>query len=366
MPIAPGATKACLQVQQVLDSIAGNNVPTLKFDNFGTLQWITSATNTSGFEGLQNQDPGGKNRTVKIWYWTNPRDAAGTDCTPNICTPGTTNAQKYAEMTLGYCRDVELSLDEQQFRDFCGPDGATIVESPFAQKQMAAVLNQLFDGISTDAVGYINAHAGNFYGGVAGPKTLIMLRADGSPYHGAETTVSNDLEDAGFLGTPAAIGLGYLRTYSKTVKLACCDNTGIDLSKMSGSTWGYFSERRVDTVVGANDNFFVLAPGAVQLVTKVKWVGPYQDMRDRNEAKTTVMVTVPGGGSIPVDFTVYRNFCGTGNDGLTKWKMTWSVNFDFFSLPSDVENVGSMWRSVNGIFHYRATCGTPTCADVNS
>lgn len=366
MGVAIGAQKACLQVQQVLDDIAGNNVPTLKFDNFGALQWITSTTNTSGFEGLQNQDPGGKNRTVKIWYWTNPRTAAGTDCTPDICTPGTTTAQKNAEMTLQYCRNVELTLDEQQFRDFCGPDGATIVESPFAQKQIQGVINQLLSGIDTDAVTYMNAHAGNFYGGIAPGKDVLMMKSDGGVYYGGETEISNDLEDAGYTGQiGGAIGLGILRDYSKAAKLACCDSSGIDFSKSTGS-FGYFSDRRVDTVVGTNSNFFVLAPGAMQLVSKVKWVGPYRDMRSQSEAKTTVMVPVPGGGSIPVDFTVYRNFCGTDNDGLTKWKLTWSVNFDFFSLPADVEAVGSPWRSVNGIFHYRGICGTPSCADVNT
>lgn len=363
MSLAIGAQKACLQVQQYLDDIAGNNVPTLKIDNFGGLQWVTSATNTSGFQGLENQDPGGKNRSVKVWYWTNPRTAAGTDCTPDICTPGSTTSQKNAEMTLQLCRNVSLTLDEQEFRDFCG-DG--VLNSQFAQNQLQGKLNELLSGIDSDLVTYINAHAGNFYGGIAGPKTLIMLRADGSPYHGAETTISNDLEDAQVMGVPAAIGLGYLRTYSKTVKLACCDNTGIDLSKMASGAWGYFGDRRVDTVVGTDNNFFVLAPGAVQLVTKVKWVGHYEDIRSQSEAKTTVRVPVPGGGSIPVDFTVYRSFCGSGNDGLTKWVLTWSVNFDFFSLPADTEAVGSVFNSVNGIFHYKATCGTPTCADVNS
>lgn len=368
MGVAIGATKACLQVQQTLDAIAGSNNPDLKIDNFGALQWLTSTTNTSGFEGLQNQDPGGYNRSVKISYWTNPRTEAGTDCTPDICTAGTTTAQKYAEMTLQLCRDVSLTLDEAQFRDFCGQDsGDTIVQSPFAQRQVAAKLNQLLAGISTDAVTYIAAHPGNFYGSIAGPKTLIMLRADGSPYHGAETTISNDLEDAGYMGvTPGAIGLGYLRTYSKTAQLACCDNTGVDLSKRSSSTWVFYPERRVDAVVAADNNFFLMAPGAVQLVSKVKWVGQYSDIRDKNEAKTTVMVPVPGGGSFPVDFSVYRSFCGSGNDGNTKWVLTWSLNFDFWTLPSDVEAVGSPYRGVNGIFQYRATCGTPTCADVNS
>lgn len=367
MGVQIGATKGCLIVQQSLDDIAKGNIPTLRIENFGTLQWLTSSLNTSGFEGLQVQDPGGKNRTVKIGYWTNPRTASGTDCTPDICTPGTTTGQKFAEFNLQYCRDVSLTLDEQEFRNFCGTEGDTIVASDFAKNQMQGIVNQLLDGISTDAVTYINAHSGNFYGpngSTAGPKTVIIMKTDGSPYHGAENTVAADLEDAGFMGTPGAIGLGYLRTYSQTLKFACCNSTGIDMSNATG--WGYFSDRRVDAVASGDNNFFVLAPGAVQMVSKVKWVGPYEDIGDKNQVKTVVNVPIPGGGSIPVDFTAYRSFCGTGNDGLTKWKLTWSVNFDFFSLPSDVEAVGSKWRSVNGIFHYKATCGTPTCSDVNS
>lgn len=366
MPIAIGATKACLQVQQTLDDIAQGNVNALKIENFGALQWITSSTNTAGFEGLQNQDPGGKNRTVKIWYWQNPRTAAGTDCTPAICTAGTTNAQKNAEMTLDLCRDVSVTLDEEQFRDFCGPDGDTIVQSPFAQQQIQAVANQLLAGIDSDAVTYISAHAGNFYGGIAGPKTITAIRTDGSPFHGFETTISNDLEDIGAVGTPGAIGLGYLRTYSKTAKIACCDQTGVDLSKLASSSYVYYGDRRVSTVTGAPNRFYVLTPGACQLVSKVKWVGPYEDIRDRNEAKTTVLMPVPGGGSIPVDFTVYRSFCGSNNDGLTSWVLTWSVKFDFFSMPADDEAVGSAYNSVNGILAYNADCGDITCADVNS
>lgn len=366
MPIGIGATKACLQVQQTLDNVAQGNVNALKIENFGGLQWATSSTNTAGFEGLQNQDPTGKNLIVKIWYWTNPRAEAGTDCTPAICTPGSTTAQKYAEMTLTLCRDVSETLDEQQFRDFCGPDGETIVQSPFAQQLIQAKANQLFAAIDSDMITYVAAHAGNFYDNIAGPKTVTMIRTDGSPFHGAETQISSDLEDAGVMGTPAAIGLGYLRTYSKTVKMACCDQTGVDLSRLATSSYVYYSDRRVGTVTGAPNRFYVLAPGAVQLVTKNKWVGPYEDIRSQNEAKTTVMMPVPGGGSIPVDFSVYRSFCGSGNDGLTKWVLTWSLQFDFFSMPADDEAVGSNYNSINGIFAYNATCGDITCVDVNS
>ncbi len=368
MAVAIGAAKACLQIQQQIDDIAGNNVNALKIENFGALQWLTSSTNTTGFEGLQNQSPGGKNRQVRVWYWTNPRTAAGTDCTPDICTAGTTNSQKNAAMTLDLCRDVELTLDEQQFRDFCnsGEDTASnITKSGFARNQMTGVMNQLLAGISTDAVTYMNAHAGNFYSGIAGPKAICLFKTDNSPLHSGEGEIADDLEDILVSGQPAAIGQSMLRSYVRARDIVCCDQTGIDMTKR-GSTFTYYSERRVQTITGVNSEFFVLAPGAMQLVSLVKWTGPYVDVRGENEAKTTAFLQVPGGGGFPIDVTIRRDFCGGNNDGRTVWKFTFSSTFDFWSMPADDEDVGSAFRSVNGILHYDATCCSPTCADVNS
>lgn len=362
MGLAIGAQKACLQVQQSLDDIAGANVPNLKITNPGALQAVTRSENISGFQGLQVQDPGGKNRTVRIQYWTNPRTESGTDCYPDICTPGTTDAQKYADMTLSLCRNQKMTLDEEQFRDFC-TDG--IRNSEFARNLMQAKMNEFLNDLDQDVVTFLSTHTGNFYNKIAGPKTVTMFKTDGSIYEGGELTIANDMEDAGVMGMPAAVGLGYLREYSQKKKFACCDSRGMDLS--GNSPWTYFSDRKVDTTVGTNNNFFVLAPGAVQLVSKVKWVGPYEDIRSDKEAKTTVNVTIPGTGyTLPVDFTVYKSFCGADNDGKTEWVFTWSLNFDFFSLPSDVEDAASPYRSVNGIFHYVGDCGEITCADVNS
>lgn len=362
MGLAIGAQKACLQVQQALDDIAGANVPNLKITNPGALQAVTRSENISGFEGLQVQDPGGKNLTTRISYWTNPRTAAGTSCYPDICTAGTTDAPKYADMTLSLCRDVKLTLDQEQFRDFCGEG---IKDSEFAKNLMVGKSQQLLDAINQDLITFISTHTGNFYNKIPGPKTITMFKQDGSIYEGGELTIANDMEDAGVMGSVAAVGLGYLREYSQKKKFACCDARGFDLS--GNSPWTYFSDRKVDTTVGTQNNFFILAPGAVQLVSKVKWVGPYAELGDPTEIKTTVNITIPGTGyQLPVDFTVYKDFCGGNNDGKTKWVMTWSVNFDFFSLPPDVEDAASPYRSVNGIFHYKATCGDVTCADVNS
>lgn len=118
------------------------------------------------------------------------------------------------------------------------------------------------------------------------------------------------------------------------------------------------------------NNFLLLAPGAAQMVERPRWKGVYDDFvngtAETDKAKTTITVPIPGSGSIEVGFTVYREFCGESNNGDTSWVLTWEVPFGMWSLPSDLEAVGSPYRSVNYIFHYQATCGAPSCADVAS
>lgn len=367
MAVQIGASTCCLTTQRNLNEISQGLVTTLKFDNVGMLQWVTSSTNRSGFEQIPLLDPDGKTISVRVQYWTNPRTAASTS-RPNICSADGTTAQKHANVTQDTERSVKLTLSEPQFRTFCG-DG--VKESEFAKQQIMAKLNELFIGIDTDLVTIAYQQAGNFYGGVApgnGKEVKLITNVGTANYNGA-MTIANDMEDAQMVGTPAAIGLGYLRDYSKLSDIACCDSNGIDMTK-ANTPWFYFPDRRVDVVIPNSQNFIVAAPGALQLVPVPRWVGPYDDMKngtaEKYQAKTTLIVEVPGGGTIPVDFTVYRPFCGDNNNGDTTWTMTWSLPFGWFVLPTDLEPVGSPFESVNGIFLYRGICGANTCADVPS
>ncbi len=54
------------------------------------------------------------------------------------------------------------------------------------------------------------------------------------------------------------------------------------------------------------------------------------------------------------------------NDGDSIWIMTFGTRFGMFSLPDDVEAVGTPYSGTNGIFHYIGSCGDTTCADVES
>lgn len=371
MAVSIGASTCCTTVQQALTDIAQGNVTTLKIQNHGMLQWVTSDTNRSGFTPVAAQDLDGRTRTARVSYWQNPRTAASTS-RPNICSTGSTNAERYATVSPNLYASVKLTLNERQFRDFCTPyqSGSDIRASDFAQEQVMALMNQLFEQIDQDAVTYASTHRSNFYNGVGPGKTVKIVKNDESPSQGGIMDIKKDLMNAKTIGTVAAIGSGYIWTVSELLNLACCSTAGIDLSRLSRSPWVHYYDLNVDAIMAGTNNALLLAPGAMQIVPVVDWIGAFDDIATGNalatEAKTNLTAQVPGGGSLPLDFTVRREFCGSNNDGDTNWVLTWTAHYGFFDLPSDLEAVGSPFRSINYIFHYLLTCGAPSCSDVAS
>lgn len=366
MAVQISATTCCNVVQQELENIARGNVTTLKIRNHGALQALKSPSNTSGFETINLDTMDGKNTAVRVKYWTNPRTAASTS-RPNICSTDSTTAEKYANVTIDQTRSVKLTLSEPEFRDFCT---SGVRNSQFAQQQIQGRLDQLFEGLDQDIVTYLATHRSNFYGGVAPGKTVKLVKNDESPSQGGIIEVAQDMMEAGTIGMPMAIGSGYVWSVGKLLDLACCSNAGIDLSKLSSSPWVTYYDLQVDATMDGRNNFLLLAPGAAQIVERPRWRGEYDDNQNgaalTTELKTTLTVPIPGSGTIDVGFTIYRDFCGSSNDGDTSWVLTWEVPFGMWSTPSDLEAVGSPYRSINYIFHYAATCGSPSCADVAS
>lgn len=373
MAVNIGAVTACLTFQQALIDISQNNVPTLKITPPGLLQAITSPTNTSGFETIEGNDSQGRNTTVEVEYWSNPRTAASTS-RADICTKGTTVGRKHATISTPSERSVSLTLSEPEFRAFCNESNTSdITTSDFARQQIAALMNQLLAGINQDAITYAVAHAGNFFNAIAGPKTVTLIKSDGSPYFGGEMDIITDQQDLSNNAKPFAVGSGFLRTYAlfQQTGVICCNDTGIDSSAAATSSFNFFFDRDIETSTpGTTQDFLVLSPGALQLVPNNRWKGPYNDVTNgtarKDQIKTTVQLPVLGGGTLPIDMTVYRSFCNDSNDGDTSWVLTWGLRFGFFDLPADTENVGSPFSGVNNILHYIGACGDITCADVES
>lgn len=362
MAVSIGASGACcLNVQQALDAIAGDNVTTFRQIRPGALEAIRSPVNTAmgQTEQLNVQDPGGKTRTNQVSYWTNPRTASATSA-PNICEAGTTTGQKFADVTTNITRSQTLTLDEAEFRFFCG-DG--VKNSQFAQQQVKAKVDQLLVDIDQDVINFLSTGYGQFANGIVGPINLPLITPSYAPQYGGEVTMMNALEDAEVPGKPIVVGQGYLRDYVRLKAIACCNDDGVDISRSTDSFY-YYRDARLDQTMAGSNNIIAWQPGAAQMISKTTFVGEYARLFDPDKIKTTVTIRL-GEIDLPVDFTLYYDYCGDGK-GVSKYVMTWTARFGFFSLPTDLEPVGSPFRSVNNIFYFTASCGTTTCSDVDS
>lgn len=355
------AQTCCRMVQMALDDVSGC-VSTFKIRKAGAIEAIRSGTNTANVGQVDVNDPGGKNKIVDLLYWQNPRVAAATDCTPDICTPGTNTPQLAARVNADLCRSVSLTLDEEAFRDFCGGDG--VVTSDFARAQTRALMNQLLDGMDQDAVTFLAANLGQFGAGVVGPLGITLLNQNQAPNYGGIVAVKQSFQDIEAEGVPFLIGQGLLDTYTMLSSISCCNDSGINIGE-SGQDFNYFRDSRVDTTLAGQNNIIGWTPGAIQMVSRVTYVDGYEDRRSEQQMKTTVEVQL-GGQPLRLDFTIQRDFCGDNNDGQSEWLLTWIARFGFFSAPTDLEPAGSFFRDVNCILQFQADCDTVDCSDVPS
>lgn len=375
MSVTTGKTgECCRTVQYMLSDIAGSNDTTFKIDAPGALSAIRGRENTAGFEQIDIQDQNSQNVIYQMQYWQNPRTSA-TDDAVNICTTGDTEEQKFAQVSKDHETSVQLTMDEAEFADFCNTydaNGNNISDSTFARQQVRAKINELVKKVNENTVDYISSNTGNFRSGSAGPREVTLLNPgnDGrlAPAASGEIEIENSFEDIESPGPYFAIGSGFLRDYVKYQRIACCNNAGTDLSQLD-SDLRFYRDRYVDTAIGTDNNILALKPGAVQLFSVQNFVGPIE-MFGYDFAKTNMIVEWlgPNNSSItlPVDFALYYDKCGNSGSGKSKWVFTWIARYGFYSLPTDLEANTSPFYGVNGILHFKANCGTETCADIQS
>lgn len=375
MSVTTGTTGTCCRtVQFALADIAGANDTTYRIDAPGTLSAVRSAENISGFRQIDFQDPNSTNIIYQIGpYFQNPRTPA-TDSAVNICTTGTTTGQKFANVSLDKTSSVQETLDEAEFANFCNSydaNGNSIADSTFARALIKAKVQELLVKVNRNLTDYIVANTGNFRGGTTGPRQITMLNSAGgvlAPAASGEIEIENSYEDLESPGPYFAIGSGNLRTYAKYARIACCNNGGVDLTKLD-SNMRFYRDPYVDTAFGTDNNVLTLKPGAVQLFTVQNFVGPIQTF-GYDFQKTNVIVEWMGPNGqmlrLPVDFAAFYDKCGASGTGKSKWVLTWIARYGFYTIPSDVEASGSPFEGVNGVLHFVANCGTESCADINS
>lgn len=307
----------CAKLQVNLNDIAGTNAPALNRQRVGYLDALMSDINRMNMTAIPVPTDG-KFKAVQINYQGQACDSdVVTSCAAN-CEPEVDPTPKEALITEFACAKYKMGFDEAEMRKLCEADNVWV-----GQNIMRA-MNAINVSVDKSLLAQQASNFGTFADGSASKQ--IPLFTTGSPSvlnPMAWAIIRHYLDELGANGAPLVIGGGKIDLFAKAQQLACCNSaTGMDLSKMTGD--GYFyHDINVNSAL-SSDDFIVLAPGAVQLITWNKYQGDYAKRNDSFEH-----------GTIVDPFTGLVYDLKTNYDDCTeKWYVELALNWNLFFLPT--------------------------------
>jgi hypothetical protein len=329
----------CQKLQTDLNTVAGINAPALKRDRVGYLDALMSEENRMGFEAIPIPT-NGKYRAVQVNYIQRGiADSVNLTCT-NSCDTDQEIAPLETIVNITNCIETKgMKFSEDQMRKLCEADAVYVSSVIMAQ------MNALNTALNQQLLAGQSSNFGKFGDGTTQKDIKLFEATTNAPRAIASAQIRHEFDLVGASGSPMIIGGGNFDLYAKTQQIACCNaNTGTDLSRWTD--YMYYNDRFVNTVIGANE-FVVLAPGAVQLLTWNKYVGDYAKRNDVFEHGT---ITDPFTG-LTYDLKVHYDDCAD------EWSIKLSLNWELFFLPENSFNEDDTNAGVNYTFHF-ADCST--------
>jgi len=327
----------CQKLQTTLNRTAGQNAPALKRDRVGYMEALLSEANLSGVEMIP-VPTNGKKRMVQIDYYQRGFNAEINGTTNDCVTdeePGP--LEKIVDIT-DTVQSAGLLFNESEMRKLCEADDVWI--SNVLMGQMNAVnvtLNQHLLGLQA-------TNFGNFEDGTA-LKTVKLFEDTTNASRGIATAqIRHEYDKAAASGAPIMVGGGNLDLFAKVNQIACCNDVGVDMARWTD--YQYYYDRFVEGAIGANE-FIVLAPGAVQLVTWNEYLGDYAKANDVFEHGT---ITDPFTG-LTYDLKIHYDDCADA------WSIKFYVHFSLEFIPANAFNAADDLSGVNYTFNW-SDCST--------
>lgn len=302
-----------------------------------TDMFVNSALNTNGL--LQSKvSPGrGKKRVVELIY-TPPilEDEIGTSPAKK-CT--STNEAGMLSESYELADDEGVNYDEKfdllNMANMCQDNSLWF----------AARLQAIMDGL-TKKMGTINAEQlvllnGNFGTGEADVntkvKTIATRDSNGKFDLAAWAKIVFAAENAGYPGAPVLFGWGEIYQYMKEAKAGCCATQGIDIGAyVSQNDLLFIADKKIKTAA-TNENFIMLAPGAVQLLSWLEFEGENGINVINDEAYKQTVITDPKTG-FRFDLQI-KNDCG---NVIVNIKLAHKL----VGLPADMYSAGDAFDGV--------------------
>jgi hypothetical protein len=273
--------------------------------------FVNSSLNTNGL--LQSKvSPGrGKKRTVELIY-TPPILESEIGTTPaKKCT--SSNEAGMLSESYELADDEGVNYDEKfdllNMANMCqdNPDWFT--------SRVLAIMDGLTKKIGTINATQLALLTGKYGSGEASVtgggtlKTINTLKTGTTDIDiNAWSKIVRAAENAGFPGSPLVFGWGEIYEYVTKVKAGCCANQGVNIAEFaSQNDLVFLKDKKIRTALG-DENFLMLAPGAVQFLSWLEFEGERGiNMIDTEIYKQTV-ITDPRTG-LRFDFQL-KNDCG--------------------------------------------------------
>lgn len=281
----------CPALLMHINDIAENNAPSRKLNVAGFLAMLFCCANSS-VSPLQQAQQGGHTRGITVKYRKRPTLAnvqTTDDCEINA-QPGylewTVASLSHAQYSFHiadntvaqYCEDASRMVRLGQpptdaMREVYDLvlEGANIVLSKV--NQMLIMQQSTEFGINT-----ANSSSNGKFININQDSTKIIL-------NNGITDMLNDLRENEICGDPCIVGGGLFSAYEQALKYMCCNNAGIDYSKIGMPR--FFFDKQTNSLWGTN-SVGVFAPGSVKFISRNKFVGAFAGQKG-----TSFFTTLP-------------------------------------------------------------------------
>jgi len=319
----------CLNLQENLNAVAGENGnPILNRQPTGFIDALVSSENTAGMEVDSLLDKGdGKINTVQLKYLKPDSVSDATSTITDLCEEeGVEHAYVYdePELTEEVASSVTL-VTEDQIRTLCESG------QEFWNRLVLGKMNSVMRKMNETLIAQFVSGAGNFWNGDAGPNSYAFLNNDSgiySPDVNGEVMMMRDIQNTGAVGRPIVVGGGNIDHYRRLQQYGCCNNVGLDNSKIAD--FDFYYDQFMDSVLASasEDNmFFAWAPRAAQLLTKCYNKGQFA----KTGSDFTFNTIVDPRTGIEYDFELFYDKCSPRG-----YKMRLSLRYGLWQLPLDM------------------------------
>lgn len=331
-----GSIIACPNIQEDLNTQFTKSDPTGAVVPQGLSDFIDSPQNTNGFLQAQNSPGAGKQRTVTLLYTPQILEADVSDDAVKKCVSTNEAGQLSKDYQLD--QDQGAQYDEvfniSHLAAMCKDNALWFAQR--LQAIMDAIDQKMGTDIATQAAVLFGKYGTGETGVTANIKTIRTRKTTSGDFDidGLEE-ITYAAQNAGYRSLPVIFGFGEIYKYFRRVAAGCCALDGIDISAYYANNQAVFvADKKVQLALGTED-FLMLAPGALQLLSWLEFEGPF-NMIDDGIYKQMVITNPKNGRKYDMQL---KNDCGVLSVSVKK-------AYKVVGLPTDMYQVGSNFNGV--------------------